>query len=248
MYKIGNSCGKINRIWDKSSNRTMDVAVSSARVVFNLMGTDAFVILKCRDEAESKLKDIKEHIENIKASPSSVNISISINLNINDIPFNLFKLLKFNRFPKNINDLIDNKQELEKYIALCSFYLYAFKNLNESLERFDDEEKIRIIGALLQFRDNIGPYTRSIDGCQFFKHDAEKWGFIGKEADFYSHNDRVSCFRDDIGEKFRRVKIDDKHAFYFDDFDKYLSRYIDEFKKAYQKFDNTFSHDLKDYE
>lgn len=241
MFKIGakNSCGKIIKIWDKPSHIVMPVAVSSASITFNLMNAGTFIVLKCRNEAESELKNTIEYIEYIKASPSSMKSGFHLNLNLNiiDFPFNLFKL-EFNKSPKSITDLIDTKHKLERYIALCSFYLYTIKNLNESLERFNDEEKIRIIGALLQFRDDISPYTRVIDNCPFFKQDVVQWGFIGKEAEFDSHDDRVCRFRDDIGKKFRLVKIDDKHTFYFEDFDLYLSYYINRFKKIYQQLSN----------
>ncbi|MFZ3168067.1 MAG: hypothetical protein WA130_10675 [Candidatus Methanoperedens sp.] len=233
------SARKINRIWDKPSDKVTHDARQSARFVLIRISKDAFDVLKYRNEAEGKLREIQESIEYMKAKPSSMNVSINLNLlnlNTNENLFNLLKLLKLNIFPNNDTNLITTKHKLEKYIAAYNFYLYIVKNLNEILEWFNDDEKIGIIGALLQFRDDINPYTRSIDGCRFFKHDVEKWGFIGKEADFYSNDDRISRFRDEIGEKFRLVRIDDKHTFYFDDFDLFLKIYIDEFKRAYQIF------------
>ena len=110
-------------------------------------------------------------------------------------------------------------------------YLYAIKNLKQSLEVFDDDEKVRILGALFQFRDTEGPYAHYITGNQFFKHDAGDWGFIGKEANFHSSDDRVSGFIDDIIKRFKLVNIDDKNTFFLDDFDEYLIYYIDIFKK-----------------
>ena len=248
MYRVGTRIypGKrrIYRVWDThlkwngnewkvDNNEVLQYLVRYMKAVFHLMERDAFEVFKYRDKVECELKDIQENIELIQASPSSMNISIhvNLNLNINDIPFAFFKLPKLNSSPKNVTDLIDTKHNLETIIARCSFYLYVIINLKESLEVFNDEEKVRILGDLFQFRDKKGPFTHFIAGNPYFKYDAGNWGFTRKEADFYSRDDKVSRFRDDIGERFRLVRIGDKHTFAFDDFDEYLRNYIDILKK-----------------
>lgn len=248
MYRVGTKIyhgkRKICRVWDRhlklignewkvDNNEVIQNLVPHMNTVFNLMGKDAFEILKIHNKVENELKVIEEKIELIQASPSSMNINVQINLNLNlnDLPFTFLILPKINSSPKNISDLIDYKHNLETIRARCSFYIYAIRNLKESLEVFNDEERVRILGALFQFRDDKLPFTHDIMGNPFFKQAAEDWGFIGKEADFYFRDDRVSVFRDDIGEKLKLVKIDDKHTLYFNDFDEYLMYYIDIFKK-----------------
>ncbi len=236
IWRIWNTALKWNgNEWRVDNNKVRQEVVPYTSAIYLIMKKDAVGVLKLRFEIERELKNIVETIELIQASPttSSTNIHIDVNINVNNlhIPFASLIPSVLNRHSNNINDLIDIKHELEAKKAKCDFYLYAIKNLSESLEVFNDEEKVRILGALFQFRDAKDQYTRLIANNPYFKHDAENWGFIGNEADFYTHDDRVSNFRDDIANRFDWVKIDEKHIFSLDDFDDYLNYYIEILKK-----------------
>lgn len=241
MYIVGKRIylgkRKIYKVWNPylnnkiKNNEVLQELLPYMKGAFFLMNQGELEAIMSRDKVESKLKDIEENIEIIQASPSSKNLNIHINLNLNDVFLSFFKLPKLKNSPKNVAELIDIKHNLEKIIARCSYYLFVIQNLNESLEVFNDEEKVRILGALFQFRDSGNPYAHYIAVNLEFKHDAKNWGFTGKEADFSSHDDRVSCFIDDIENRFRLVKIDDKNTFSLDDFDEYLRIYINIFKK-----------------
>ncbi len=232
---------KIYRIWDPTlmgeanNSKVRQEVVPYMHAVYFLMKKDTAEVLKLRFEIEHELKNIAETIELIQASPatSSTNIHIDVNINVNNIHIPFASLIPsvLNKSPKNITDLINIKHELEAKKANCDFYLHAIKNLSESLEVFNDEEKIRILGALFQFRDDKNRYTRLIAKNPYFKHDVENWGFTGNEANFNTYDDRVSNFRDDIANRFEWVKIDEKHIFSLDDFDDYLNYYTEILKK-----------------
>ena len=247
MYRVGTKIylgkRKIRRIWNTTltwdgnkwkvdNTKVMQEVVTYMNAIYLLMKKDAVGVLKLRFEIELELKNIAEIIQ---ASPatSSTNIHIDVNINFNNIhtPFASLIPSVLKRSPKNVTDLINVKHELEAKKAKCDFYLYAIKNLSESLKVFDNEEKVRILGALFQFRDDIGPYTRHIANNPYFKHDAENWGFTGNEADFYTHDDKVSNFRDEVAYRFVLVKIDEKHIYNSDDFDDYLNYYTYILKK-----------------